>query len=142
MWSDANRASGLNATFREVPFDEALIKLRLKALPSEDQLAATAAGSFQPEVFADRTLGEGNLHFYLTNTRSPDFFLKVTIHELGHAGGLEDSLPGTKSDREAFGLFQTSVMNPYVGDQDEVGNLPAFVTVCDRKAAKDAAGRQ
>jgi hypothetical protein len=82
------------------------------------------------------------MHFYVTNTQSPDFFPKATLHELGHGSGLLDSNEATKPGRPAFGLYKTSVMNTYRGDQDSLGNMPTFVTVCDRDAAKDAADRQ
>jgi len=88
----------------------------------------TAGGTTAPTLDGDGyTTGVGVQ--FTTNTNyleSCDGFIKVLLHELGHAQGLADTQGNSGS----------SVMNQMAGKDDSGGNIPTDVTPCDESAAQ------
>lgn len=124
-WEAAAAAVGLNLDFVETTGSPDMT-LTKTSLPGST-VGATTAPSLDSQGY---TVGIGLQFTTNTNLLSTcDGFIKVALHEIGHALGLADT----------YGSGGSSVMNQLSGANDSGGNIPLDVTSCDRNRADLAA---
>jgi len=130
-WGNANNSTGgSGVTFSPVPSG---VSPNLVFTMSSNIEAGTAGGISPPTRDSDGYITGVGVQFTTNTTylESCTGFLKVTLHELGHAQNL-DHTNGTNAD---------SVMNHMHGkdDADDPPYLPTDVTPCDKNVAASEA---
>jgi hypothetical protein len=125
-WNSAWGANGSGTHFSPVPASQPPNVTFVRTLIGGTSAAATTARTRDSQGY-----GVGFGTQFTTNTNllsSCTGYLKATLHELGHASGLND----------ASGSGGSSVMNQFGGKDDGGGKLPVDVTACDKNRARVA----
>lgn len=145
-WSTANQSSGNGSGVQFLPASRnhpalLIIKTgptlpgefsRIDTITSNETIVSATITINKQAVFPNSTI----LVYDPLAAGADTFFLKATLHEIGHSMGLED-IPTPPSGQVCDQLDGGSVMNTLCNQNDRGGNNPTDVTPCDNSVVKN-----